>query len=71
MKIYGDDIYEQNVDTKYDLGHRFADLIKSRKTIELALEPLTNIVCFCYIHEAGNCNIDEINKMISEQLLND
>lgn len=71
MKIYGDDIYEQNVDTLFDLGHRFADLIKSRKTIELALEPLTNIVCFRYIPEAGNCNIDEINKMISEQLLKD
>ena len=69
MRIYGDEIYEQNVDILYDLGRRFAEMIKSHKSFELALEPLTNIVCFRYVPTKGD--IEKINKIISERLLKD
>lgn len=69
MRIYGDEIYAQNVDTLYDLGHYFAELIKSKKSFELATDPLTNIVCFRFLPSNGD--IEKINKNISEKLLKD
>ena len=69
MRVYGDEIYAQNVDTLYDLGHHFAEMIKAHKSFELALEPHTNIVCFRYV--PANGNFEHINKIISEKLLRD
>lgn len=69
MRLYGDEIYRQNVDTLYDLGKEFAELIKSQNDMELALNPSSNIVCFRYIPDSGN--IDEANKAIAEELLKD
>ncbi len=67
MRMYGDEIYRQNVDTLYDLGKQFAEMIENRKELELALKPSSNIVCFRYI--AGGTDCDEINKKIAEKLL--
>ncbi|KAK8896273.1 hypothetical protein M9Y10_014170 [Tritrichomonas musculus] len=69
MRIYGDEIYAQNVNTLYDMGHHFAELIKSRKSLELALEPCTNIVCFRYRPASGD--IEKLNRIISDRLLKD
>lgn len=69
MRMYGDEIYRQNVDTLYDLGRQFADMIKNEKNMELALEPCSNIVCFRFAAEGVDC--DEVNKKIAEALLKD
>lgn len=69
MRLYGDDIYRQNVDTLYDLGKEFAEMIKSEKHMELALEPCSNIVCFRYV--AGGMDCDAVNKRVAEELLKD
>lgn len=69
MRLYGDEIYRQNVDTLYDLGKEFAELIRKQPDMELAIEPCSNIVCFRYVSENGNIN--ETNKMIAEELLKD
>lgn len=69
MRLYGDDIYRQNVDTLYDLGKEFAEMIKSEKHMELALEPCSNIVCFRYIADGVDC--DAVNKRVAEELLKD
>lgn len=69
MRLYGDKLYQQNVDTLYDLGRQFAALIKEQKDMELALEPSSNIVCFRFIPAKGD--IDEVNRKIAEELLRD
>lgn len=69
MRLYGDEIYRQNVDTLYDLGKEFAELIKEQPDMELAIEPCSNIVCFRYV--PGNGNINKTNRMIAEALLKD
>lgn len=67
MRLYGDEIYRQNVDTLYDLGKEFAGLIQSQDDMELALEPSSNIVCFRFVPDSGDIN--EINRRIAEELL--
>lgn len=69
MRLYGDEIYRQNLDTLYDLGKEFAELIKTQNDMQLALEPSSNIVCFRYISDSGD--IDKANKTIAEELLKD
>ena len=69
MRLYGDEIYRQNVDTLYDLGKEFAERIKAEPDMELALEPCSNIVCFRYVPNHGNIN--EVNQKIAERLLAD
>ncbi|WP_343252629.1 pyridoxal phosphate-dependent decarboxylase family protein [Ligaoa zhengdingensis] len=69
MRLYGDEIYRQNVDTLYDLGKEFAELIKEEPDMELAIDPCSNIVCFRYVPDHGNIN--ETNKIIAEELLKD
>ena len=69
LRLYGNDIYRQNVDTLYDMGMDFAELIKRQENMELAMEPTSNIVCFRYLPARGNA--DEINRIISEELMRD
>lgn len=69
MRLYGDEIYRQNVDTLYDLGKEFAGMIKAQDDMELALEPSSNIVCFRFVPDSGDIN--EVNRKIAEKLLED
>lgn len=69
MRVYGEEIYRENVDTLYDMGQHFAEMIQHRQNIELAMEPLSNIVCFRYRPQSGD--IGKINQAISAKLLQD
>lgn len=69
MRLYGDEIYQQNVDTLFGLGKQFAQLVKAQANMELALEPRSNIVCFRYIPDGADP--DEVNQKIADQLLAD
>lgn len=69
MRLYGDEIYRQNVDTLFDLGKQFADLIRAQDHMELAMEPSSNIVCFRYMQDS--IDPDEVNKRIADKLLAD
>lgn len=69
MRLYGDEIYRQNVDMLFDMGKQFAQMIKAEKNMELALEPRSNIVCFRYMPEHGDA--DEVNRRVAEKLLED
>ncbi len=69
MRLYGDEIYQQNVDRLFDRGKQFAEMIKKEESMELALEPKSNIICFRYLPETADA--DEVNKRISEKLLED
>lgn len=69
MRLYGDELYRQNVDTLYDLGAVFAGMIHQSEHMELALEPSCNIVCFRYVSKSGN--IEAVNRKILDALLKD
>ncbi len=69
MRLYGDEIYRQNVDMLFGMGKQFAQMIKAEKNMELALEPRSNIVCFRYMPEHGDAG--EVNRRVAEKLLED
>jgi L-2,4-diaminobutyrate decarboxylase len=68
MRMYGDELFKQNVETLYSLAGDFAKLMKLNKNFELAYEPQSNIVCFRYLSKnpAG-----EVNKNILQRLVAD
>lgn len=69
MRLYGDQIYEQNVDVLFDKGKEFADMVRAHDHMELALEPKSNIVCFrC---TADGIDVEEVNRKIADRLLAD
>ena len=69
MRLYGDELYRQNVDTLYDLGSTFAGMIRQAEHMELALDPSCNIVCFRYVPEKGDA--ETVNRKILDALLKD
>ncbi|KAH0796704.1 pyridoxal-dependent decarboxylase [Histomonas meleagridis] len=71
LRVYGDELLEQNVDALYDLGIKLGELIKSRENIKLALDPQNNIVCFHYYSKPliDSGKIDEVNEAILDHFL--
>jgi len=72
LKVYGENIFDQFVTTLYDLGHQFGKLIREEANFELAVQPVSNIVCFRYVSDKldlTRCN--SINKEIRLRLLED
>jgi len=72
LKLYGEEVFEANVTQLYDMGSVFADLIKKEPNFELALPPMSNIVCFRYC--PPHMNIEEqnmLNVKIRQSLLQD
>ncbi len=68
MRIYGDEVFKQNVETLYTLARDFADLVKKYQRFELAYEPQSNIVCFRYL--SSNTG-EDVNQKILQDLLMD
>lgn len=64
MKIYGDEIFDEFVTTLYDLGAKLAELVSSNPKLELAVVPMSNIVCFRYVH--GNSSPEQLNWLNSQ-----
>lgn len=72
LKMYGDGIFDAYVTTLYDLGKQFAEIIEADTKFELAVRPISNIVCFRYL----NTSLDEkglntLNENIRQELLED
>ncbi len=70
LKTYGPDIFIDYLTTCYDLGKRFAEIIKETEGFELPFEPQTNIVCFRRVDpaltDAGN---DRLNEHIRQKII--
>ncbi|EAR01644.1 pyridoxal phosphate-dependent decarboxylase family protein [Maribacter sp. HTCC2170] len=70
LKTYGEGIFNEYVTTLYDLGHQFGELILANPQFELAIKPMSNIVCFRYIDDIlNNIELNELNATIRQQLL--
>lgn len=67
LKAHGVQIFTENVEHLHGLAEKFAEIVKSRPTFELAIEPESNIVCFRLT--PSNANLNELNSAIRKQLL--
>ena len=61
LKTYGERIFEAYVTTLYDLGKRFGELVDKDGQLELAVQPMSNIVCFRFIN--GSRDVAELNAL--------
>ncbi len=66
LKMHGKEIFTDAVEYLYDLGQKFADLIKANPYFELAIEPQTNIVCFRIAQESNEFNLKIREKLIED-----
>ncbi len=72
LRTYGTKLFEDNVNTLFDLGKRFADIINNRNNFELAISPESNIVCFRYkLSTFKDEKLNVLNKRIRQILIED
>ena len=72
LKLHGNALFDDFVTRLYDLAREFADVINSEPDFELAVEPMSNILCFRYVGDmTASNNLDELNKKIRQQILED
>ena len=70
IKEYGPAIFDAFVTRLYDLAKEFADLLHTDPNFELAVEPMSNILCFRYTGtENQRIKADEVNKAIRQKIL--
>ena len=72
LKLYGEEVFDANVTHLYDMGALFARLIEEEPNFELALKPMSNIVCFRYCPPSMSSeNTNALNAKIRQLLLED
>lgn len=70
IKYYGDRVLGEYIDSRYDLAHRFAEIIEGDKELELATRPESNIVCFRYRPmKISNGKLNELNRIIRKEII--
>lgn len=70
LKTYGISVFGTFIDKCYDLAQEFYQLIQHNKSLECAVKPDSNIVCFRYIAE-NQALIDHVNSAIRSRILSD
>lgn len=70
INAYGLQFFDDFVTTLYDAAQQFSDLIAGQQDFEIALEPVSNIVCFRY-KPSNQEGVNEVNKRIRRVLLED
>ena len=72
LKTYGEVVFDEYVTSLYDLGRTFGEMIRNKEHFELAVTPMTNIVCFRYIDISLDTeSLNQINLRIRQKLLED
>ena len=72
LKVYGANLFEANVNQLYDMGMAFSKIIQSDSHFELAVAPMSNIVCFRYLEEGlDTLQLNSLNAKIRQTLLED
>ncbi|WP_136468102.1 pyridoxal phosphate-dependent decarboxylase family protein [Flagellimonas onchidii] len=72
LKMYGEDIFDQNVTVLYNLAQEFAKVLTTHENFELAIHPQSNILCFRFM--VPDLPLDELNRLnqsIRQHLLED
>ncbi len=68
LKAHGNEVFEKNIDTLYDLAIMFAKKIRHRENFELAHDPQANIVNFRYIN-VGEKDTNLITNRVRQLLV--
>ena len=72
LKYYGEKAFDHNVTTLFDLAKDFANLLREDPQFELAIEPMSNILCFRYL--APKLSLQQLNvhnESVRQELLED
>lgn len=72
LKLYGEDVFDAYVTHLFDMGAQFASIIENHPKFELAVTPMSNIVCFKYADKniSGEAQ-NKQNEAIRQALLED
>lgn len=72
LKLYGEKAFDVYVTRQYDLAKEFASTLKKNDDFELAVEPMSNILCFRYVMSGLSLTESNVlNQTIRQQLLED
>ncbi len=72
LKLYGEDVFDAYVTHLFDLGAQFAKIIKRHSKFEIAVTPMSNIVCFKYVDKHASLEAqNKQNETIRQALLVD
>jgi len=72
LKTYGEEIFDAFVTRLYDMGHVFGKMLQGDPQFELAIPPVSNIVCFRYIDaQLDTLALNGLNEKIRQTLLED
>ena len=72
LKIHGNTLFDDFVTRLYDLAREFGEIIKSDPDFELAVEPMSNILCFRYLGSSSeSTDLNENNKKLRQKILED
>ncbi|MDO1511384.1 aminotransferase class V-fold PLP-dependent enzyme [Maribacter confluentis] len=72
LKFYGEEVFDAYVTQLYDMGKLFADLIEDEPNFEVAITPMSNIVCFRYCSPSLTLERENaLNAKIRQSLLED
>ncbi len=70
LKTFGEGIFDEYLTTLYDLGQQLYEIIEIDPQFELAVKPMSNIVCFRYVDDSlNNSELNQLNKQIRQQIL--
>jgi len=72
LKLYGEDVFDAYVTHLFDMGARFGEIINQHTKFEMAVTPMSNIVCFKYVDDSlsGEAQ-NKLNEHIRQALLED
>ncbi len=72
FQFHGKSIFDDYVTTMYDLAKVFSILLKNDPNFEIAIEPVSNIVCLRYIlRNLSKSKISELNENIRKKIIED
>lgn len=72
LKQYGTKLFDEYLTSTYDLGAQFGEMIQNHPAMELAVSPMSNIVCFRYRDPALDEKLlNVLNAAIRKRLLED
>ena len=70
FKVYGKDLFEQFLTRQYDLAQDFWGILEAADDFEVAVRPMSNIVCFRYVQTGMPLEaLDQLNAFIREESL--
>lgn len=69
LRYYGEDFFEKYIDHTFAMAQHLANLIIQTPCFELAIFPQGNIVCFRFIPEGFDGNIDELQCKICKNVV--